>query len=125
MIQLLSLLKNFKNSFDGTLGDWSTEPVNLQIKPCSKLFNSIYYQVPKINRENFCKELKQLVEIGVLTLVQNSQYGTPSFVIPKKEGTVRFITDFLKLKHKLVKNMYPINIIGETMNQMVVFQYAT
>ena len=58
--QLLRLLQDFEDLFDGTLGDWATEPVNLYIKPVSKPFNSRYYLVPIINKKTFCKELKCL-----------------------------------------------------------------
>ena len=90
--------------FDGTLGDWATELVDLELKPGYKMFNSTYYPVPRINKEYFRKYPKRLVEIGVLTLVQQIQYGTPIFIIPKKEGTVRFITDYPRLNQKLVRN---------------------
>ena len=56
-IQLLSLLKYFEDLFDGTLGDWDTDPVNLELKPNSKPFNSKYYPVPRINKETFCKDI--------------------------------------------------------------------
>ena len=81
---LLSLLEDFEDLFNGTLGDWATEPVDLELKPGSKPFNSRYYPVPRINKEFFCKEPKRLVEIGVITRVQQSQYGTSIFIIPKK-----------------------------------------
>ena len=82
--KLLSLLKEFEDLFDGNLGDWDTEPVDLGQKPGSKLFNSKYYTVHRINKETFIKELKHLVKIGVLTPVKHSQYGNPVFIIPKK-----------------------------------------
>ena len=47
---LLSLLEDFEDLFDGTLGDWATEPVNLELNPVSKQFNSRYYPVPRINK---------------------------------------------------------------------------
>ena len=50
---LLSLLKDFEDLVDGTLGDWATEPVDLELKPDSKPFNSRYYPVPRINKERF------------------------------------------------------------------------
>ena len=67
--QLLSLFKDFKDLFDGNLGDWNIEPVDLELKPGSKPFNIRYYPVPWINKETFCKEIKRLVEIRVLTQV--------------------------------------------------------
>ena len=122
---LLSLLEDFESFFDRTLGDWATEPVGLELNPDSKPFNSRYYPVPRINKEKFRKEIKRLVEIGVPKLVQQSQYGTPVFIIPKKEGTVRFITEYHRLNHKLVRKPYPLPRIGDTMQQQEGFHYAT
>ena len=50
---LLSLIEDFEDLFDGTLGKWSTDPVDLELKPYSKPFNSRYYPVPRINKETF------------------------------------------------------------------------
>ena len=58
---LLSFLEDFEEFFDVTLGDWDTEPVNLEPNPDSKPFNSRYYLVPRINKEIFRKEIKRLV----------------------------------------------------------------
>ena len=104
--------------FDGTLGDWDTETVDLELKPDSKPFNSKYYLVPRINKIFFQKELKRLVEILVLTTVQQRKYGTPIFIISKKEGTVRFITEYCRLNQKLVKNPHPLPRIGNTVKQL-------
>ena len=49
-----------------------------------------------INKETFRKELQLLVDIKVLTPEQQSEYGTPIFIIPKKEGTMICITYFCK-----------------------------
>ena len=50
---LLILLGDFKDLFDGTLGDWATEPVDLELKSDSKPFHSRYYPVPRINKDIF------------------------------------------------------------------------
>ena len=61
----------------------------------------------------------------MLTPVHQSKYGTPVFIIPNKEGTVRFITDYCRLNQKLVINMYPLPRIGETMQKLEGFKYVT
>ena len=48
--QLLRLLEDFEDLFDGTLGDMDTEPVDLEINPGSKPFSSKYYTFPIINK---------------------------------------------------------------------------
>ena len=47
---LLSLLEGFEDLFDGTLGDWFTEPVDLETNPDSEPFNIRYYPVPRIKK---------------------------------------------------------------------------
>ena len=123
--QLLSLLEDLEECFDCTLGDWATVPVNLELKPGYKPFTSRYYRVTRTDKNFFHKELRQSVEIGVLTRVQHSQDGCAPFIIPKKEGTMRFITNYHRLNQKLARKPYPLPIIGKTMQQQEGFHYAT
>ena len=82
--QLVRLLKFFGYLSDVTLGDWDSYLINLELNTYSKLFNCKYYPFPRINKETSHKDLKRLVKIGLLTMAQQSQYGTPVFIIPKK-----------------------------------------
>ncbi|GFH61806.1 hypothetical protein CTEN210_18281 [Chaetoceros tenuissimus] len=111
--------------FDGTLGRWKTDPVKIQLKEGAKAVNSRWYPVPKINKETFKKELELLVKIGVLEVVHESEWGTPVFIIPKKEGTVRFVTDFRKVNGLVVRKPFPIPRIADTLQQLEGFTFAT
>ena len=71
--QSLRLLEYFQELFDGTIGEWGTDTVDLELKPYYEPFNNKYYLVPRINKDNFRKELKRLVKIRALTPVQQSQ----------------------------------------------------
>jgi hypothetical protein len=63
------------------------------------------------------KEIVRLVDIGVLEEDYSSEWSSffPSFAIPKKNGTIRVVTDFSKLnlllKHP--SHPFPIPKIGE------------
>ena len=72
----------------------------------------------RINKYTFYKELQCLVEIGVLTPVQQSQHVTPIFIISKKEGTLRFITNYCRLKQQLVIKTHMLPIIGKNVHHM-------
>ena len=48
--QLLKPLEYFWNFFGGTLGDWDTEPVDMELRPGSKQFNIKYFPVPIIKK---------------------------------------------------------------------------
>jgi hypothetical protein len=67
----------------------------------------------------------RLVDIGVLTPVQQSEWGTPVFIIPKKDGTVHFITDYRKVNQMIKRKPYPIPRIADMLQQLEGFQYAS
>ena len=56
------LLGDFEDLFDGILGGWDAETVNLELNSYYKLFNCKYYPAPIINKETFRKELQGLVK---------------------------------------------------------------
>ena len=122
---LLKLLKQFENLFDGTLGKWNTNPVVIEMKPGSKPTSSRSYSVPRINKQTFKNELDRLIKIGVLEQVQESEWGTPVFIIPKKEGTVRFLTDYRRVNGQIIRKPFPIPKIADTLQQLEGFKFAT
>ena len=50
---MLHLLKNFEDLFNGTLGKWNTEPVEIKLNQDAKLLSSRYDLVTHINKEIF------------------------------------------------------------------------
>ena len=50
---LLNLIEDLEDLFYVTLGDWETEPIELELNPDSKPFNIRYYTVTIINKETF------------------------------------------------------------------------
>jgi hypothetical protein len=55
------------------------------------------------------KEIVRLVDIGVLEEDYSSEWSSPSFAIPKKNGTIRVVTDFKKLNLLLKHYMSPVS----------------
>ncbi len=49
--KLLKLLTEFKDLFDGTLGDWDTEPVSLKLKEDAKPYHGRQFPTPKAHTE--------------------------------------------------------------------------
>jgi len=49
------------------------------------------------------------VGIGVLEEDYSSECASPSFAIPKKNGTIRVVTDFRKLNLLLKRRISPIS----------------
>ena len=94
---LLELLTEFEELFDGTLGDWNTEPVSFELKEGAKPYHGKAYPVPKSRKETTIKELNRLCDLGVLEFQPESEWASPSFITAKQDGTVRFLTDLEKL----------------------------
>jgi hypothetical protein len=49
-----------------------------------------------------------LCKLRVLERQPASEWALPSFIIPKKDRTVRFLSDFWKLNMRLVRTPFPI-----------------
>jgi len=128
---LLSLLLQHEELFDGTLGDWRGEEVNFELKPEAKPFHGRPFPVPHFHKDTIKKEVKRLVEIGVLKPIQESEWAFPSFIIPKKSkdpgkpGTVRFLSDLRELNKRIIRKPYPLPKISTVLQELEGFQYAT
>jgi hypothetical protein len=74
--------------FDGTLGVYPNIKVQIDIDPNANPVHSRPYPAPQIHLKTFKKELNYLVRIGVLAAQQESEWVSPSFIIPKKDNRV-------------------------------------
>ena len=92
--KLLQVLEKFETLFDGTLGDWNTDPVHFEFKDGAKPYHGRPFPVPRIHRETMKKEVDRMVKLGIMKWEGESEWAFPSFIIPKSNQTVRFISDF-------------------------------
>ena len=87
----------------------------VQLKEGATPYHGRAYQVPKAYEQALRKEIERLVELNVLKKVNHSEWGAPCFPIPKKDGTIRFITDFREPNKRVKKTPYPIPKIQDTL----------
>jgi len=66
------------------------------------------FPVPQIHKQTLKEEIKRLCDLGVLQPQVASEYQSPSYIIPKKNGTVRVASDFRVLNLKLQQVTYPL-----------------
>ncbi len=123
--KLYNLLVKYEDLFDGTLGEWKTDPVDFELVDNAKPHSQRHYPVPHLYKETFRKELERLVKLGVLEPTQSSEWGSPTFIIPKKDNRIRFVSDFRRLNAKIKRKPYPLPRISDTLQQLEGFQYAT
>jgi len=80
--KLYQLLVKYEDLFDGTLGEWKTEPVDFELVDGAKPHSQRHYPVPHLYKETFRKELERLVKLGVLEPTHSSECGSQTFIIP-------------------------------------------
>jgi hypothetical protein len=106
--KLLQLLKKYESLFDSTLGDGKTKPVSFQLKEGVSPYHGRAFSVPKVHKETIIKEVERLCKLGVLERQPASEWALPSFIVPKKDQTVCFLSDFWEVNKRLVRKPFPI-----------------
>ena len=119
------LLKRHATLFDGSLGKWQGEDLDIELMPDAKPYHCKAFPIPKVHQETLKMEVDRLVNLGVLKKVNRSEWAAPTFIIPKKDGTVRFISDFRELNKRIKRKPYPIPKIQDLLIKLEGFKYAT
>ena len=97
--ELYTLLKKYESLFDGNLGTWHGKHYDIKLKPDAEPYHGKPFPVPRIHELALKQEIDRLEYLKVIKKINRSQWGAPTFLIPKKDSTVRFITDFRELSH--------------------------
>ena len=124
-IQVRTTLYQYESLFEGRLGLWDTPPISLELEEGSKPYHARAYPIPQIHEATVRKEVERLCKEGVLEKDSNSEWAAPTFIVPKKEGTVRFVTDFRQLNKALKRKPFPIPNIQDILQKIGGFTYAT
>ena len=83
------------------------------------------YPVPHVHLKTFKKELDHLVELGVLSRVKDTEWGLPTFIIPKKDGRVRWVSDMRELNKVIRRTQYTLPIIQDELRKRNGYQFLT
>jgi len=119
------LLRKYEALFDGQLGCWHGQEVKLELQGGAKPYHACAYNIPRCRIQTLKAEVERLVKIGVLKKVNRSEWAAPFFVIPKKDGSVRFISDFCELNKRILRKPYHIPNIQDMLLNLEGFQWAT
>ena len=83
---LLQVSMENAQMFNGTLGIYPHKKVHLELDPNAKPVHARPYPVPCIHLSTFKKELDHLVALSVLIPQKESEWASPTFIIPIKES---------------------------------------
>lgn len=128
--QLTELLSQFEPLFNGNLVRTGKLPkfkhkIHLELLPGSQPFYCRPYPVPERHKVVFRAELDRLVQIGILERIGPSEWLSPTFIIPKKDGRVRWISDFRALNKCIKRKVYPIPRIQDILQRRSGYKFFT
>jgi hypothetical protein len=69
---ILGLLRNYEHLFDGTLGNFETSEVKLNLKEDAKPYHAKAFPVPRNHHDTLKHEIERLVKLGVLKRCSDS-----------------------------------------------------
>ena len=123
---LIKLLRKFSHLFSGKLGRYNHAEFTLELQESntSPIFCKPY-PVAQVHTAVFKKKLQHLISEQVLEQVQTSQWAFLTFIIPKRDGRVCWVSDFRKLNAILKRSRYFLPSISEIMQRCQGFTYIT
>ena len=98
---------------------------SFELKEGAHPFHGWAFPIPKVHKETILKEIKRLIELGVLEWQPLSEWAAPSFIQPKKNKTVSFLTDFRELNKRLIRKPFPLPKISTVLQELEGFTFAT
>ncbi|KAG3135545.1 hypothetical protein PI126_g18200 [Phytophthora idaei] len=112
-LTIMTLLDKFPELFSGKLGTFKKEPYVIPLQPDAKPYAGKPFPIPLAYFDATRKEIDRLVAFGVLEPDSLSEWASPAFVIPKKDGTVRLVCDFRQLNRRVRRSYYPVRSVPE------------
>ena len=106
-----------------TLGVYPHKQFHIELEPDHTPVHTRAYPVPRVHLEVFRRELNHLAKLGVLEPQGVHRWESPSSIIPKKDGTVRWISDLRELNKVVARNQYSLPIIGDVLKKRIGYNF--
>ena len=111
--------------FDGTLGNYKGSEYKIELLEGAKPYHAKPFPIPKIHKETLKSEVNWLINISVSKRKNDSEWAAPTFIIPKKNGTARFISDFRELNKRTKRKPFSVPKVQDLLLKIEGFKYTT
>ena len=117
-IALATLKSKFPLVFSDVLGRCTKTNVSIYLKPDSKPVFCKPRPLPFSVKLNVKVELDRLVNLGILTRINFSEWAAPIVVVSKPNGSVRICGDFKALNQRIQVDQHPLPSLDDILQKL-------
>lgn len=89
-----------------------------------KVIHQRPYRIPEARREAIKEEVRKMLKLGIIEESQ-SAWSSPTVLVPKPDGTIRFCNDFRKLNEVSQFDSYPMPHVDELIDWLDKARFIT
>ena len=124
--KLKQLVESYSELFKDELGCYKYEKIDLKIEPEVEPVFIKPRPIAFALKEKVEQELSRLEERGVITLVENSEWGTPLVPVIRSDGKLRLCVDYKTTINKIIVDVkHPLPRIEELFAELQGGEYFT
>ena len=104
------------------------KPIDIELKEGTIPYAGRYYNVPKAYERPLKKEINRMCDADILVKLNHdndSPWASPSFIQPKKNKDIRFLTDLREINKRVIRKPFPLPRIMESLQKIEKFTCAT
>jgi len=75
------------------------------------------FRIPEAHQQSLNKQIDEWVKIGIIEPCF-SRYNSPIFIVPKKDGSFRFVLDYRALNENSLDDRYNMKDVGECIGEI-------
>jgi transposase InsO family protein len=119
------LVAKYPKLFSNELRVYPHRKIHLEVDPTATPKHFRPYSVARTHMQVFKKELDRLVSIGVLRPCGATEWAAPTMAIPKKDNTIRVVSDFRELNKAIRRRVYLLPRIQDVLQRRSGYSFFT
>ena len=89
---------------------------NIRLKSSLPIYRK-QFRIPEAHQESLDKQIDEWVTMGIIEPCY-SRYNSPIFIVPKKDGSFRFVLDYRALNENSLDDRYNMKDVGECIGEI-------
>lgn len=90
----------------------------IELLPESKPVRSVPFRLTWEENDFLQKEIKEMLELGVIRPSKTGAFSSPCFFVKKKDGSRRIVIDYRNLNRMTVPSSHPLPLISELLDSL-------